>query len=128
MAGPLAGGAEIAWRGDDASAEVVHPDAVGHDTGSQRIVLAGNRLGKLQTAAPPGEWRGVAATQNGQETPRRFLTRHCWVTAKRDAHVGYLRRILESMQHRFARCRLVLPLGLVGRFGDRLVVDGPSGC
>ena len=72
MAGPFAGSAKIAGRGDNPSAEMVHPDAVDHNTGGERIVLAGNRLGKLQTAAPLGEGGRTVLAKDREKAARQI--------------------------------------------------------
>ena len=48
---PFAELAEVDWRADDPTAEMLLPDAIDHDAGRQRIVRAGDGVGEFQTAA-----------------------------------------------------------------------------
>ena len=43
--------AQVVGRADEALAEMVHPDAVDHDAGGERVVLAGDGLGEFEAAA-----------------------------------------------------------------------------
>ena len=69
MRGALTGGAEVVGRGYEAGAEVLLPDAIDDDAGSEGIFFVGECL-REREAAVVGEGAGVEGGEQLRETAR----------------------------------------------------------
>ena len=87
----LAGRAEVVWRADDALAEKVLPNAVGHDAGRERVLRAGDPVGQFDPAALAGRnLRWPSRAEHGHETTGNDRTLLLQFAANVDGAVGGL--------------------------------------
>src|SRR4051794_34922184 len=68
MTGQLGLHTEVVDGSDEAFAEMMHPEAVDGDAGRERVVLAGDGLSELETAAAVGEGFAVFTGKDFEES------------------------------------------------------------
>ena len=114
--------AEVAGRGDQATAQQVPPHPVDPDSSRERIVLAGNGPGQLVTTAAIDKRIGVRPSQQRQEPPGHLFARLFGLAATENTRRGGLVGIVEDPGHWWGG-------GIVGPVLDRLlelVMLGPA--
>src|SRR5262245_59463714 len=80
----LAARAEVAGRADEALAEVVQPDTVDHHARGERVVLARDGAGELQSAGAVLEGLALLGRKDREELARDLCTRVGWIAALED--------------------------------------------
>ena len=112
--------AEVTWRTDDATTEVMLPKAVNHDTSGEWIARIGDGLCELQTTAAICE--GRLFTKRTQELTRHFIALQQWITAREHSRRAGQRAINQDCGVRRRRVVLddeAIHLGLrFPKFGD----------
>ena len=88
--------AEVAGRGDQATAQQVPPHPVDPDSSRERIVLAGNGPGQLVTTAAIDKRIGVRPSQQRQEPPGHLFARLFGLAATENTRRGGLVGIVED--------------------------------
>ena len=93
--------AEVARGLDERLAEEVHPDAIDHHAGGQRIGRAGDGVGKVESSATLGEFLGRTFGEDGEILARDLLARARGAAAEEDHALHGLRLVLD--RHRVRR-------------------------
>ena len=81
MRRPFAEQTEVARRADQASSEMMLPDAVDHDACGQRIGGIGDRSGQLQPTASVAERLRFGRAEDREEPARDFVSQFLVVAA-----------------------------------------------
>src|SRR5439155_16323448 len=102
-------------------AEMMLPDAVDDDAGGERIVFAGDGVGKIEPATAVRERRALIAGEDGHHAPRSFLTQHVRIAADVHAHRRRAAFLDGVDEWPLVGWLLVLVLGRIARQGLALL-------
>ena len=116
MGGQIAAEAEVAGGGDEAGAEVVHPDAVDEDAGGERVVGVDEGLGEFEAAGAVGKGLLVAAAEAGEGAGRGECAGVVGVAAEEDVGGFRGRQVFDG--HGAGRGAVVGGLGEHGVVAD----------
>ena len=111
---------EVARGLDERLTEEMHPDAIDHHAGGQRVGRTGDGIGEVESSAALGEFLGRTVGEDREILPRHLLAGARGAAAEEDDALHGFRLILD--RHRVRRA--LRARGLEAGDGDLKLVAG----
>ena len=114
VTGAISNAAEIARSAHDAGAEMMLPDAIGHDARGEGIGGADDSLRQVQSATACSERLRLTRAEDGEKMARNFFAQVVLVTGDADTLIMRFGGVPDDMSERIGRRLRTLQLGQLG--------------